>query len=502
MAELSNVVASMADDDECMDKLSEHCGIDDLVEVRSAYRTAISVVGNRLVLLGEGPAASKSLLRATRMLERSDRRDPKAQFEGGHLVGDELLLEVFGADTDAAVDQLATEQEISASKARSVLEVGTAVFLSAATDSLDDRPTFGSLGAVLAADVGAPPGHGAATTPAAVAVAGSTAATATAASPDTAPSDLVTDGSGRAKWWLAAVPIVLLLVGGIVGLAVRGSGEGADGGADDDMAFTDDADIDSASDDSADGSPDGDAGGGDSSGGVAGTDSESAASTSTPADDGTSSSTIDDESATEDDEATDGAAARGPGGPGPNSPPIPPDAPPRHAVVSNNQFYLRGYISDPSEGEQIVSAMENVFGAGNVIDEYILDPELAAQFPIGETTVYIAETILFDTGSAVVSPEFTAILDFGVQTLRMQEAITLVVTGHTDSYGSDADNLALSQRRVDSVKQYFVDQGIAPERIEAIGMGESEPTGDNNTPEGRQANRRVEFLVENFTFGP
>ena len=230
-------------------------------------------------------------------------------------------------------------------------------------------------------------------------------------------------------------------------------------------------------------------------------DSDAAVSTSTTADDETSSSTFD-ASAAEGDGATEESSPRGAGGPGPDSPPIPPGAPPRHAVVSNNQFFLRGYISDPSEGDQIVSAMENVFGPGNVIDEYIVDPELAAQFPIGETTVYIAETILFDTGSAVVSPQFTAILDFGVQTLQMQEAITLVVTGHTDSFGTDAQNLALSQRRVDAVKQYFVDQGIAPERIEAIGMGESDPTADNDTAEGRQANRRVEFLVENFTFGP
>ncbi len=616
MSELFELVTGMADDDGCMNHLSQHCGIGDPAEVRSLYLSTIEVVREQLVELGRGSVAGKSLLQATRLLERTDRSDPKAQFEVGHLVGDELLLEVFGSHGGSVVDRLANDRGIPAAKARSVLEATTAVFLSAASAVAGDRLTFGSLATALAdspngqsAEASANASRSASATPgaldanavasttaehpaaassdeqmvpashataagaaaaaaaarmagaggagvqdAATAAAGTTvAATGQAGADDAAASEAgatvlraptgatgagaasarstdarrdprataspatVTgepgDGGQRARWWLVAVPVALLLVGVVAVLATSGGDDGATD-SDADLALTDDepGDGPEGAGDGAGAGSDSDADAGDEpADGESSDDGDGDGDSAPPAesstDDSTGSGVTGDDATgsgdgdTSDDDATAGGSAPV-GGPGPDSPPIPPGAPPRHAVVSNNQFFLRGYIADPSEAEQIVSAMENVFGEGNVIDEYILDPELAAQFPIGSTTVYIAETILFDTGSAVVSPEFTAILDFGVATLQMQEAITLVVSGHTDSRGDEAYNLELSQRRVDSVKQYFVDQGIAPDRIEAVGQGESDPKADNDTAEGRRANRRVEFLVENFTFGP
>ncbi len=69
---------------------------------------------------------------------------------------------------------------------------------------------------------------------------------------------------------------------------------------------------------------------------------------------------------------------------------------------------------------------------------------------------------------------------------------TLVITGHTDSVGSDAFNLELSRRRAQSVKQYLVEQyAIDENRLIVRGAGESQPIADNNTPEGQAQNRRV-----------
>lgn len=69
------------------------------------------------------------------------------------------------------------------------------------------------------------------------------------------------------------------------------------------------------------------------------------------------------------------------------------------------------------------------------------------------------------------------------------------IEGHTDSIGSDEFNLRLSEKRAKSVKQYLVEKyGIAPERLIPVGRGERERIADNATPEGRQKNRRAEFV--------
>ena len=69
------------------------------------------------------------------------------------------------------------------------------------------------------------------------------------------------------------------------------------------------------------------------------------------------------------------------------------------------------------------------------------------------------------------------------------------VEGHTDSQGSETYNKTLSFKRAQAVKRYLVSQGIAAQRIEVMGYGESQPVADNTTPEGRQLNRRVEVKL-------
>ena len=100
--------------------------------------------------------------------------------------------------------------------------------------------------------------------------------------------------------------------------------------------------------------------------------------------------------------------------------------------------------------------------------------------------------VAFDTNSTQVD----AIPKSSVQTI-MEYLVkhpenTLVITGHTDSVGSDAFNLELSRRRAQSVKQYLVEQyAIDEHRLIILGAGESRPIADNDTPEGQAQNRRV-----------
>ena len=69
------------------------------------------------------------------------------------------------------------------------------------------------------------------------------------------------------------------------------------------------------------------------------------------------------------------------------------------------------------------------------------------------------------------------------------------IEGHTDSEGEDAYNQQLSEQRATAVRSYLVEKyGVAAQRLETAGLGESKPVADNATPEGRQQNRRVELV--------
>jgi len=100
--------------------------------------------------------------------------------------------------------------------------------------------------------------------------------------------------------------------------------------------------------------------------------------------------------------------------------------------------------------------------------------------------------VLFDTNSATIKSESYPDLDRVVTFMReTSPSATGVVEGHTDSQGSDATNLSLSQRRADAVRSYLVGKGIAANRLTAQGFGETQPVADNATAEGRAQNRRV-----------
>ena len=99
----------------------------------------------------------------------------------------------------------------------------------------------------------------------------------------------------------------------------------------------------------------------------------------------------------------------------------------------------------------------------------------------------------FDSGSASLSPAAQGQLNEVAATLRDFPELKVRITGHSDSVGDSGRNLALSKRRAESVRGYLVLQGVASERLEAIGLGENSPIAPNDTAAGRAKNRRVEL---------
>jgi OmpA-OmpF porin, OOP family len=103
--------------------------------------------------------------------------------------------------------------------------------------------------------------------------------------------------------------------------------------------------------------------------------------------------------------------------------------------------------------------------------------------------------ILFDTGSDRLRPESTPTLNEIGEMLRQNPDLRLRIEGHTDSAGGAEANQQLSERRAASVRQHLVERfGIDTSRLESVGIGQDNPVDSNDTPEGRQNNRRVELV--------
>lgn len=103
--------------------------------------------------------------------------------------------------------------------------------------------------------------------------------------------------------------------------------------------------------------------------------------------------------------------------------------------------------------------------------------------------------VQFELDSADLLPSAERTLQGVVEALEGEPGLRVEIAGHTDDTGPDAYNLRLSRERAAAVRQYLIDNGIAAHRLRSNGYGESQPIASNNTFEGREKNRRVEFRV-------
>jgi len=115
--------------------------------------------------------------------------------------------------------------------------------------------------------------------------------------------------------------------------------------------------------------------------------------------------------------------------------------------------------------------------------------------PIHEGIKVKIENLFFATNKTYILPESEQAMSDLAQFLLDNPGVTIHITGHTDAVGSDEANQILSEGRANAVRQNLIDRGVAAERMTAEGKGEKEPIADNDTEEGRQLNRRVEFVI-------
>ncbi len=171
------------------------------------------------------------------------------------------------------------------------------------------------------------------------------------------------------------------------------------------------------------------------------------------------------------------------------------------ATAKSNSATGQYLVVLPSGRDYSVSAnKEGYFFYSNKFDvpddamyqEITKDIELK---PIEVGTKVVLNNIFFETGKATLTEESYIELSKAVELMKANSKMKIEVGGHTDNVGADDANMTLSHERAKSVRNFMVKSGITSERIQAKGYGETEPIADNETEEGRAANRRTEFVI-------
>ena len=122
-------------------------------------------------------------------------------------------------------------------------------------------------------------------------------------------------------------------------------------------------------------------------------------------------------------------------------------------------------------------------------------PKKYSLVSVTQDKIELHQAVFFATGRAtILSPSFP-LLDEVADVLKTRLAMEGRVEGHTDTRGSRANNMRLSQARADSVKAYLVGRDIDASRMVSVGFGPDQPIETNRTAAGRERNRRVEFMI-------
>ncbi len=113
----------------------------------------------------------------------------------------------------------------------------------------------------------------------------------------------------------------------------------------------------------------------------------------------------------------------------------------------------------------------------------------------GDTQYIVTEPILFNTASSVIREISIQPLKKVAALLAERREVKLMIIGYTDNLGMPENNQRVSAERAAAVKEFLVSQGVDPARLDSKGLGSQNPIASNDTQMGRQANRRIEFIV-------
>jgi len=162
-------------------------------------------------------------------------------------------------------------------------------------------------------------------------------------------------------------------------------------------------------------------------------------------------------------------------------------------AVSFNLVFTRGVAAQQLSLEQDTSEQQAT--AQTVALE--TQGEFSFEECIGRFEV-ISQTgaIQFRIASARLNPQSKHVLTTLIDVIDRCPTLNVLIAGHTDSVGSESENQILSEVRAQAVQEYLIENAINPQRVRAIGFGESRPIASNDSDWNRQRNRRIEIAVD------
>ncbi len=167
----------------------------------------------------------------------------------------------------------------------------------------------------------------------------------------------------------------------------------------------------------------------------------------------------------------------------------------RDARIASLELELGGQSQSLARVNEALARRER---QGERLDrvESLFEPDEATVLRQSDSVILRLIGLNFASGSARLQPEHDDILATVQEALAQFPEANVVIEGHTDSFGSDASNQELSQARADSVLRYLLARSpLSPAQVTALGYGESRPVANNETPEGRTRNRRIDIVI-------
>ncbi len=166
-----------------------------------------------------------------------------------------------------------------------------------------------------------------------------------------------------------------------------------------------------------------------------------------------------------------------------------------NAQIAGLQQQLGTESAEQQQLTELIAAQERNRQRFAEVEEMFPDDQ-AYVFRKGNTVIVRMIGLNFDSGAADLKPEHEGLLAIVQRAMAAFPQSNVVIEGHTDSFGSDAVNLELSQKRADAVRNYMLAaNAIAADNITALGYGESKPVANNESSEGRRRNRRIDVVI-------
>ncbi|MEM7488559.1 MAG: OmpA family protein [Pseudomonadota bacterium] len=173
-------------------------------------------------------------------------------------------------------------------------------------------------------------------------------------------------------------------------------------------------------------------------------------------------------------------------------------------VVQPDLLVIEGLTGDRQAEAEISRVLAQKLGADAVMQIDVtyqeeLDPTLNIPTPeeceVGLNAILEANKLSFPPGEAVIEATGDDQLSALTGKLDLCERVVFEIGGHTDSQGREVMNETLSRERAEAVRAALIARGVPPSQLIAVGYGETQPIADNDTEDGREANRRITFTL-------